>query len=172
MSFEKQSQLQTPFDKFLEDPRIAAKAERLRPYIYALMGTAEEGIIEDLIRNPRSITTMENPSSAAKFLAVASDPHIVLEISDPYEDEALINFALSLNGSLLSHLSEATQAQKFFVLSRDAMGLSYLEHPTEEDQIVAAMHFPQALRQVENPSEAAQKLANIRRKLDRLGLLK
>ena len=132
-----------------------------------------------VLRNPRAVCLIENPSRRVQLAAVRQDSNVICLIDRPAEDVQLaavrkfpeaIHFidsptervqssVVRNNPGYISFLAHPTE--KVQLLEKTPECISLIRQPTEKVQLVAVMKDVRNIERISNPTEKVKKLAGL-----------
>lgn len=112
-----------------------------------------------VLRNPRAVCLIENPSKRIQMAAVRQDSNVICLIDRPAEDVQLA--ALRKFPEAIHFIDSPTERVQSSVVRSNPGYISFLAHPTEKVQLVAVMKDVRNIERISNPTEKVKKLAGL-----------
>lgn len=92
--------------------------------------------LEQILHDPASIKTFNDPSEDMVDLAVSLNPDLIKEVQNPTPSER--HEALMRDPNSIRHFIEtATQEERMLALKLDPLVIQHFPNPTEEEQVFA-----------------------------------
>ena len=115
--------------------------------------------IKTVIKNPKAILDIENPSEEVQLAVVSQDGNMIRYIIDsiggnPSEKVQLV--AVEENGSAIRYIKNPSERVQLAVVKNDGNAIRFIKNPSEEVQLAAVEKDGYAIRFIKNPSEEVQ----------------
>lgn len=134
-----------------------------------------------VLRNPRAVCLIENPSKRIQMAAVRQDSNVICLIDRPAENVQLaalrkfpeaIHFidsptervqssVVRSNPGYISFLAHPTEKVQLLAVEKNPECISLIRQPTEKVQLVAVMKDVRNIERISNPTEKVKKLAGL-----------
>lgn len=110
-----------------------------------------------VLRNPRAVCLIENPSRRVQLAAVRQDSNVICLIDRPAEDVQLA--AVRKFPEAIHFIDSPTERVQSSVVRNNPGYISFLAHPTEKVQLLAVEKTPECISLIRQPTEKVQLVA-------------
>lgn len=151
------------------------------PTIPELLLSLFDRNLRAVLRNPRAVCLIENPSIRVQMAAVRQDSNVICLIDRPAEEVQLaavrkspetIHFidapteqvqssVLRNNPGYISFLADPTEKVQLLAVEKNPECISLIRQPTEKVQLVAVLKDVRNIERINNPTEKVRKLAGL-----------
>ena len=104
-----------------------------------------------VLRNPRAVCLIENPSRRVQLAAVRQDSNVICLIDRPAEDVQLA--AVRKFPEAIHFIDSPTERVQSSVVRNNPGYISFLAHPTEKVQLLAVEKTPECISLIRQPTE-------------------
>lgn len=108
-------------------------------------------LISILRKSPRSVLSIQNPSTKLLLVAIKQDPSLIKDIKNISFDLQLA--AVKQNGNAIRYISDPNAILQMAAVNQDGNAIRYISNPNEDVQLAAVKNRSSAFKFIENPTE-------------------